>query len=224
MAHEIGSNIVVGKLAEGSLLPRESELAETFGVSRQAVREALKVLAAKGLVASRRRTGTQVQPRRAWNLLDPDVIAWHPVEKLPAQLFADLVELRRYVEPAAAELAAERGNRNAVAVIMDAVERMKVTLDDEPALNAADIQFHMGVFDASGNVLFQRLGLVIRPLLEASFLLQTGARANWSAMVPAHATVAAAIASGDGKAARREMERIVAQASFELGYSPIAVY
>lgn len=224
MAHELGRAIVLGKIAEGSALPREQELAQQFGASRQAIRESLKVLAAKGLVASRRRTGTRVLPRTAWNLLDPDVLAWHPIETLPPQLFADLVELRRFVEPEAAKLAAERRNEAAVAAILAAVDEMRRTLADEPALNAADIRFHMAVFDASGNVLFQRLGRVIRPLLEASFLRQTGERVNWSAIVPAHARVAEAIAAGDGKAARDEMERIVAQASFELGYSDVPVY
>ena len=63
VAHDIGRQIVSGTIAEGRFLPREAELSERFGVSRQAVREGLKVLAAKGLVGSRRRAGTYVLPR-----------------------------------------------------------------------------------------------------------------------------------------------------------------
>ena len=112
VAHEIGRRIVSGAVAEGEFLPRESELAEQFGVSRQAVREALKVLAAKGLVTSRRRAGTFVVPRANWNLLDPDVIAWHPPEKFSPAFLRDIIELRRLIEPAAAAFAAERGEPN----------------------------------------------------------------------------------------------------------------
>ena len=98
-------------------MPREAELAMQFCVSRQAVREALKVLAAKGLVQSRRRTGTRILPRASWNLLDPDVLAWHPPANFGPRLLADLGELRRLIEPAAAEFAATRGDRAVVAAI-----------------------------------------------------------------------------------------------------------
>src|SRR5207244_4849669 len=108
VAHEIGRRIVSGAIAEGSLLPRESELAAEHQVSRQAIREALKVLAAKGLVASRRRAGTRVRARAFWNLLDPNVLAWHPAGNVDPTFLNDLVELRQLIEPAAAELAARR--------------------------------------------------------------------------------------------------------------------
>ena len=102
----------------------KSELAEQFGVSRQAVREALKVLAAKGLVTSRRRAGTFVVPRANWNLLDPDVIAWHPPEKFSPAFLRDIIELRRLIEPAAAAFAAERGGAEQVARIAAALAAM----------------------------------------------------------------------------------------------------
>ena len=57
VAHDIGRKIVSGTIPEGANLPRESELSEQFSVSRQAIREALKVLAAKGLIVSRRDAG-----------------------------------------------------------------------------------------------------------------------------------------------------------------------
>jgi DNA-binding FadR family transcriptional regulator len=110
VAHKIGRRIAEGSISTGALLPREAELASQFGVSRQAIREALKVLAAKGLVASRRRTGTHVLPRSSWNLLDPDVLAWHPPERVPRDLLKDLIELRFLIEPAAAEAAASRAS------------------------------------------------------------------------------------------------------------------
>jgi DNA-binding FadR family transcriptional regulator len=73
---ELGLRIVGGALPPGSSLPNEDELGAELGVSRTVVREAVKVLLAKGLVEVRPRTGTRVRPRRSWHLLDPDVVAW----------------------------------------------------------------------------------------------------------------------------------------------------
>src|SRR5258707_1526950 len=73
IVHAIGRRIVSGDLRPGDLLPSEPEL----GASRTVVREVVKVLSAKGLVESRPKTGTRVRPRETWNLLDPDVLAWH---------------------------------------------------------------------------------------------------------------------------------------------------
>lgn len=224
MAHDIGRQIAIGKIAQGSLLPREAQLAERFDVSRQAIREALKVLAAKGMVVSRRRTGTLVQPRAAWNLLDPDVLAWHPVEDLPPALFEDLVELRRVVEPEAAALAATRRTEAELAEIIAAVAAMERLGDDHEAFNEADISFHLAVFTASGNALFQRLGLLMRPLLLASFHRQAEGRHKLTDVVRPHAIVAGAIARGDAAEARAEMARIIGHASFELGQTDVAVY
>ena len=78
---ELGREIVGGRWMAGSPLPNEDDLAAELGVSRTVVRESIKVLQAKGLVEVRPRTGTRVRARRAWHLLDADVVGW---------LFADM--------------------------------------------------------------------------------------------------------------------------------------
>ena len=223
VAHEIGRQVVSGQIAEGTLLPREAELAKTFDVSRQAVREALKVLAAKSLVQSRRRTGTYVLPRSSWNLLDPDVLAWHPVERLPQAFFSDLVELRRVIEPIAAQLAATRGTENTIGAIRAALEEMRSTIDDRPAFIRADVNFHSAVCTASGNVLFDRLGGVFSPLLLTSFALQGHVRTRdvvSSDTLPKHTAVYDAIAARDPMSARRAMESLVSSAEVEVSAIP----
>ena len=68
------------------------------------------MLSAKGLVESRQRLGMRVRQHRAWNLLDPDLLAWKAAEA-PDELTDHLVELRRLIEPAdraACRHAAER--------------------------------------------------------------------------------------------------------------------
>ncbi len=77
LAQDIGARILKGEFAPGSLLPREAEWGRSFGVSRTAVREAIKMLMAKGLIVSRPKIGSRVQPRSSWNLLDRDVLAWY---------------------------------------------------------------------------------------------------------------------------------------------------
>jgi DNA-binding FadR family transcriptional regulator len=219
--------IVSGAVPEGDLLPRESQLASRFRVSRQAVREALKVLAAKGLVASRRRAGTSVLPRANWNLLDPDVIAWYPVDRVSADFLEDLIEIRRAIEPAAAIHAATRGTADAIAAIGEALDVMLAVEKPSEAFFAADAAFHAAIIAASGNALFNRLGIVIRPLMRASFELHF--RAVEAALVePAriadavrsslerHSEVYAAIRGRDPARALAAMEALLAQVATEV--------
>jgi DNA-binding FadR family transcriptional regulator len=167
VAHDIGRRIVTGVIAEGSYLPRESELSEEFSVSRQAVREGLKVLAAKGLVSSRRRAGTSVTPRKAWNLLDPDVLAWHG--DAATEFYREMFELRRLVEPAAAAFAAERATAPDLARIAAAIDAMRASVGDPEPFQKANVDFHVAVFAASGNSLIERLNMIIGPMLAASY-------------------------------------------------------
>jgi GntR family transcriptional regulator, galactonate operon transcriptional repressor len=212
LVHDIGRQVVSGVIGQGEFLPREAELSKQFAVSRQAVREALKVLAAKGLVKSRRRTGTHVLPRSAWNLLDPDVLAWHSSDSLPRDFFNDLIELRRLIEPAAAEMAARRGDPDHVAVMAAALDNMRRIVNDEDAFHLADIAFHRALFAASGNSLIDRLSTIVAPLLEASFRAQGNALESLDAAVALHDALLDAIASGDGPGARKAMEIILDEA------------
>ena len=219
VAHEIGRRIASGVIAEGALLPRESELAANYNVSRQVIREALKVLAAKGLVVSRRRAGTHVTSRQSWNLLDPDVLAWHLAGRIDPAFLKDLVELRRLIEPAAAEFAARRGDPQHIARITAALDRMRtvVAAEDAEAYDAADVEFHFAIFSASGNILIERLSSILGPLYAVSFRLQRQvAGGEVREAITAHTAVHDAIVAGDAVRARRAMEAILAQASSEI--------
>jgi DNA-binding FadR family transcriptional regulator len=223
VAHQIGRRIVSGEIAEGAILPREAELSEQFSISRQAVREGLKVLAAKGLVNSRRRAGTSVMPRADWHLLDPDVIAWHPpVEHVPCFL-NDLIEMRRLIEPAAAEYAAVRGGAQRVARIGTALEAMKQSVNEPDAFFAADIEFHRAVLAASRNALIDRMSNVLAPLMENSLRVQQKAGTPLTASIALHQAVCDAISAGNGKAARSAMEAVIAAASAELGHADVCL-
>jgi DNA-binding FadR family transcriptional regulator len=210
VAHDIGRKIVSGSIAEGRALPREAELAAQFGVSRQAVREALKVLGAKGLVTSRRRTGTTVMPRSSWNLLDPDVAAWHPSDRIVPEFVSDLVELRQLIEPAAAALAAKRADPEPLARMKEALDRMREAGDNVEPFFAADIDYHAAMYAATGNALIDRLSTIIKPVLEMSFILQATMNPSFKLAVEQHGAVYDAIVRRDAEAAHRGMEEILA--------------
>lgn len=228
IAHEIGRKIASGAFASGDVLPREAELAEQLSASRQAVREGLKVLAAKGLVASKRRAGTYVLPRSQWNLLDPDVLAWHPIRALTPEFLADLVELRRLLEPAAAAMAAGRGEPRKIACIGKALEDMRQVEHDTEAFYAADAAFHAAIFSASGNDMIERIGTLLTPLLRASFPIHyVGATVSLQSpdaiaavvrsSVDQHGAVYEAIAAGDTDRAWREAQALLTRIGREVG-------
>ena len=93
------------------------------------VREAIKVLAAKGLVVSRPKTGTRVRPPESWNLLDPDVLAWRQEGLSPGAFLGKLTEVRLIIEPGAAELAARRAGPDQVRALQVALRDMRDALD-----------------------------------------------------------------------------------------------
>src|SRR5690606_9231708 len=101
---------VGGRYRPGDLLPKESELTEEYGVSRTSVREAMKVLAAKGLVEIRQKIGTRVRDDDLWSVFDSDILRWYAMQGRHDVIMRDLIELRQILEPAAARLAAGRAD------------------------------------------------------------------------------------------------------------------
>jgi len=123
IARKLGIAIVSGQYAPGDLLDSEIAASEQFEVSRTAYREAVRILAAKGLVDARPKVGTRVNPAAKWALLDPDVLEWTFESEPDLALLNSLFELRNVVESAAAGMADTR--RTAAHL-----EAMRVALDE----------------------------------------------------------------------------------------------
>jgi DNA-binding FadR family transcriptional regulator len=155
MTHELGRRIVTGACRPGEVLPNEEELCRAMGVSRSALREAVKVLAAKGLLDSRQRTGTRVRAPEHWHQLDPDVLAWRSESGDP-RWAAQVAELRRIVEPAAAALAARRRTPAQLEAI-EAAHAALLAAGESAPKGVAAVQFHAAVFAAAGNPLLGSL-------------------------------------------------------------------
>lgn len=206
LVHDIGLRIVRGELPPGASVPAELDTAEPT-VSRTVVREATKVLAAKGLVVARPKTGTQVRERRYWNLMDPDVLAWR-IEAEPGDgLFVHVFELRRLLEPAAAALAATRASEAEVEELADAYAQMAANAGGDPdAYIAADLRFHAIVLEACHNELLAHLGSTLRAVFRASFTRTHGGAFE---TLPMHEAVLTAIRSGDGAQAEAAMRELI---------------
>lgn len=115
----LGRRIASDIYREGEVMPTEGELAESLGVSRATVRDAVKVLSGKRLLRTARRYGTRVRPVDEWNLIDADVVAWHaPDHPRIRRIFAETTELRTIIEPAAAALAAERASARQIETLL----------------------------------------------------------------------------------------------------------
>ena len=216
LVEQIGRRILGGELAPGAMLPREAELVQELGISRTAVREAIKVLAAKGLVESRQKLGMRVRPERAWNLLDPDVLAWQAASGPSPELIEHLVELRRMIEPAAARLAATRRSAEQLQALASALADMTAAVDDPLAYYRADLAFHRAVFAASGNPFVDRLGAIVSAVLEVSFRLQRRSLIPMAVGLAMHERVLDAVRARDADAAERAMDEIIEEARIEL--------
>ena len=180
VADTLGSAIIRGRYNSENPVPSEAVLCDEMQVSRSAAREAVKSLAAKGLITSRARQGIRILPETEWNLFDADVLRWIRDSNPSLELLKEFTELRVAVEPEAAKLAAQRQNTKKIAKIAEALDRMKnaETGLDDPL--ESDIAFHLSILDASENRFFMQLGRIIDTTLRVSIRftnMRTGVQA-----------------------------------------------
>lgn len=217
----LGSAIVTGRYRPGDILPADRDLCERFGASRPTIREAIRILEAKGLVQTRQKSGTCINPPRLWSLVDPDVLGWFTVETLGDELLQDLVELRQVIEPAAARFAAGRATLAEHSAIESAYEEMAGASGDLPAYARADAQFHLAIMAASHNALLSNLSHVVSGLLRLSFELSQetldDADHTVQADLEAHRHVLEAIRRGDPQEAESRMLQVVLDGKAALG-------
>ena len=209
IAHDLGVAILAGRYAPGETLPGEVEFAHTLGVSRSAYREAVRILIAKGLVESRTRTGTRVSARDRWNLLDPDVLAWSFVQEPSEAFVRDLFELRMIVEPAAAELAAERRDKDDLARMGEALDEMRQYGLGRPEGQAADQRFHAAILAAARNAPLITLSSSIAAAVSWTTIFKHRKRGLPRDPLPDHERLYEAIAAGEPTAARTRMAELV---------------
>ncbi len=208
-AEALGRRILGGELRPGVTLPNSNVLARQFALSRPALREAIKLLAGKGLVECSPRRGTVVRPSADWNRLDSDVLAWAAGEMPDAAFVRDLFELRRMIEPEAASLAASRGDPAQLAAIGGALAVMASAGTDTEASIAADVAFHQAILLATGNRFLAAFAPAIATTLAIAFDVQRRGVPGHEHFVPRHRAIAEAIGGGDGALARGAMQTLL---------------
>lgn len=209
IAHKLGTDILAGKYAPGDVLSGEVAFAEELKVSRSAYREAIQVLTAKGLVASRPKAGTRVLPRDRWNLLDPEVLGWAFAGEPNIEFVRSLFELRAIVEPAAARLAARRRDKADLKAMKDALTAMRrFTLTSEVG-RAADRDFHNAILQATRNDALKVLSASICAAVNWTTQFKQRSRALPRNPIPDHVRVYDAIAAGDAGAAADAMNVLI---------------
>lgn len=212
VANSIGTAIVTAVYTADNPIPIEAELCRQYGASRSVVREAVKMLTAKGLLGSRPRLGTWVQPEENWNLLDPDVLGWLLERKFSAALLIEFTELRLAVEPGAAALAARVAGPEGKAAIRGAIERMQAAERGDGDPLEPDIDFHVAVLRASRNRFYAQLTGFTATALRISIRMTNRYKGVRLASVADHKKVADAIISGRSAAAGEAMRKLIQEA------------
>lgn len=222
VARDIGVSIVSGDRKPGDLLDGEIDASDRLKVSRTAYREAIRILAAKGLVEVKPKVGTRVSARDKWHLLDPDLLAWMFEQEPDEHLLKSLFELRKVVEPEAAAFAASRRSQTHVEKLEDALERMaEYTLASEEG-RVADQDFHAALLDASDNPFLRTLTSSVAAAVAWTTEFKQRHQPLVRDPLPDHVEVYRAIAAGDPDWARRAMANLVEMALFDTTSAPRA--
>lgn len=172
LAHRIAAEIIKGEHPPGSLLANEETASASYGVSRSAYREAIRTLAAKGLVTAQPKVGTRIAARSAWHILDPDILAWHFEFDASESFIRNLFELRKIVEPSAAALAATRRSEDEVSGLADSLARMARSSPESGGWLDAIIAFHRDLLSAGQNEAVASLWPAVETTLRWSIKLQ----------------------------------------------------
>jgi len=202
IVRDLGMRIVGGELKPGDRLPLEATLLADYVVSRPVLREAVRVLVAKGLVLSRQRAGAIVRPRGEWHLLDPDVLYWLIQSQPAAEFVETLLTVRRVFEPAAAALAAQVASDTALRGVADAFAGMEAAATAEELLEP-DLAFHRRIAEATNNDLLAYIGNMLSLALRESIKLTSRLPNTHALSLPRHKAILTALLNRDPLAAQQ---------------------
>jgi GntR family galactonate operon transcriptional repressor len=202
IVEELAHRIIGGALGEGTILPTEPALGETFGFSRSVIREGLKLLEERGLVRVEQGRGTTVQGRDAWNLLDPAVLRIALTYDHDMVLLDDLIAVRRLLEREMARAAASRLSDDELGILAENLNRTTGSIGDYEQFRQLDLAFHAGIMRGSGSEIGRTIVRTIHMNAGHAFRLSApGARASLEATVAEHRAIYEALVARDGELA-----------------------
>jgi GntR family transcriptional regulator, galactonate operon transcriptional repressor len=192
-------------------------LCARFGFSRIVIREAIKSLAAKGLLEVTRRVGTLVLEPNHWNLFDTDIIEWRAEKAMMDPIMSrDLMEMRRVIEPAAVRLAAQRASDDDRRNLRSAYMAMARAVAGKGDYVKADLAFHSTILSACGNQFLRQMQEAMSALLRVNFEVITKKPGGPAHSLPMHEAVCEAIERGDPEAAERAALILIDSAEEDL--------
>ncbi|AIQ99196.1 TPA: FadR family transcriptional regulator [Pluralibacter gergoviae] len=202
LAGKLAQKILAGDYPPESILPGEIELGEQFGVSRTAVREAVKTLTAKGMVLPRPRIGTRVMPRSSWNFLDKELLAWWMTESNFNEVVDHFLIMRSSLEPQACMLAAVNGSveqKTRLNTLMEEMVLLKSDFDRQRWIEV-DMAWHEHIYIMSGNPFLSAFAALFNSVYQSYFSAITN---NEVIKLDLHQAIVDAIRQGDGEQARQ---------------------
>lgn len=210
---QIEERILNGELRPGDKLPAERELAEQFGVSRTAIREAMKALSHSGMVV--------IQPGRGTFVTDiSSKVVRHSFDMLVRVSnetgVKDLIEIREILEPEIAALAAVRAGSEDIESMEEAVRAMDLAMDDPETFIEADLDFHLALAQGSDNVLIPALIDTLVELLREHRKRAASVKGGLERGQPHHKIILDAIKINDANAARESMRAHLEQVRKEI--------
>jgi len=210
---QIVERILNGELRPGDKLPAERKLAEQFGVSRTAIREAMKALMQSGLVV--------IQPGRGTFVTDStSMVVRQSIDMLVRvgneTSIKDLIEVREMLEPEVAALAAVRASSEDIQSMEEAVKAMDQAMDDPETFIEADLDFHLALAQGSNNALIPVLIDSLVDLLREHRKRAASVEGGIERGQPYHKIISEAIKRNDANAARDSMRAHLEQIRKEL--------
>lgn len=203
VAREIARGILSGDLPQGSIIPGEIALCQQFGISRTALREAVKLLTSKGLLESRPKIGTRVLDRAYWNFLDSQLIEWMDGLTDNDEFCAQFLVLRRAIEPEACALAAKHATVEQRIELSEIFQQMvDVAGADELDIEAwttVDTKFHSLIFNATANDFYLPFGHILTTMF-INFIIHSSEEG--STCINEHREIYEAIMAGNADKAR----------------------
>ena len=212
IVQSLGKAIALGEHPQGQPLKPEAVLCESFDASRTVLREAVKMLTAKGMLDARPRRGTIVLPESQWNLSDPDILNWLLDRKGALPIISEFADMRLAIEPAAAGLAALNMTEENKITLNLALERMEAAARGEDDHLDADIAFHVGILEATGNRFFWNMRHTIEVALRFSIRMTNRFKGVDRASVDDHKVILDFILAGDQVAAEHHMRTLLNEA------------
>ncbi len=203
VAAQIQAQIAEGRLRPGDRLPPERELAEAFGVSRDSVRDAIRVLELAGLVVPRQGEGTVVRELSLESVVSP--LASALLQR--KDLLADLLDARRIIEPALAYRAAQRADDEDIRAMAEILRRQAAKVRaGEPGIEE-DTAFHYRLATAARNRVILKVMDVLMDLLREGRARSLQVQGRPQRSLEGHRRILAALRRRDPAGAQRAMEQ-----------------